>query len=79
MKILSFGVAKDITGDLLGDFDVAQYPLTVAELKTQLFKRYPALKNLPSLAVAVNSSYANDETMVNIGDEVALIPPVSGG
>ena len=33
----------------------------------------------PSLAVAVNRVYAGFETMLREGDEVAFIPPVSGG
>ncbi len=32
-----------------------------------------------SLAVAVNREYAGMDTMLNDGDEVALLPPVSGG
>ncbi len=79
MKIISFGRAKEITGDLFTVFDVGNYPLSVATFKASLFSQYPALEKLPSLAVAVNSEYAADETMINKGDEVALIPPVSGG
>jgi molybdopterin converting factor subunit 1 len=33
----------------------------------------------PSLAVAVNRSYADFETVLQNGDEIAFIPPVSGG
>ena len=32
-----------------------------------------------SLAVAVNRAYAGFETVLQEGDEVAFIPPVSGG
>ena len=32
-----------------------------------------------SLAVAVNREYASQEVMLHEGDEVALLPPVSGG
>ena len=32
-----------------------------------------------ALAYAVNASYASAETALSDGDEVALIPPVSGG
>nr|WP_232298866.1 MoaD/ThiS family protein [Granulicella tundricola] len=32
-----------------------------------------------SIAVAVNREYAGMETVLNDGDEVALLPPVSGG
>jgi molybdopterin converting factor subunit 1 len=33
----------------------------------------------PGLAVAVNRAYAGFETVLRDGDEVAFIPPVSGG
>jgi molybdopterin synthase catalytic subunit len=40
----------------------------------------PALASRrPSLAVAVNREYASFETLLKQGDEVAFIPPVSGG
>ena len=79
MKIISFGRAKEITGELFSEFEAGSYPLNVAEFKGRLFDKYPALKNLSTLSVAVNNVYAGDETMINKGDEVALIPPVSGG
>ena len=34
---------------------------------------------LPSVRFAVNCEYVPPETLVNDGDELALIPPVSGG
>ncbi len=46
----------------------------------QLAARYPELADaLPSTLVAVNRAYADRDTPVNPGDEVALFPPVSGG
>ena len=43
-----------------------------------LAKTIPALARAPGL-VAVNHSYVNPDTELHDGDEVALIPPVSGG
>jgi molybdopterin synthase sulfur carrier subunit len=51
----------------------------VGQLKTYLSELFPALKDLSSLAVAVNSNYASDKTPISETDEIALIPPVSGG
>lgn len=79
MKIISFGVTKDITGSLFIDFDAGENPLTIAKLKENLFIKYPALRNLTTLSFAVNNEYTTNETMVGNNDEVALIPPVSGG
>ena len=41
--------------------------------------RYPKMKALSSMMVAVNNSYAPDDLELKEGDEIALIPPVSGG
>jgi molybdopterin converting factor subunit 1 len=51
---------------------------TVSDLVDLLAVRVPALKRAPGL-VAVNHSYVPPETLLQDGDEVALIPPVSGG
>jgi molybdopterin synthase sulfur carrier subunit len=40
---------------------------------------YPALEKLRSLFIAVNQQYAEDNQSINETDEIALIPPVSGG
>ncbi|GAB3649658.1 hypothetical protein GCM10028791_15580 [Echinicola sediminis] len=79
MKIHAFGAAKDITGAALIDFPVEETFVKVKDLKNLLYQKYPDLINLPSLAVSVNLFYATEETLVNKHDEVALIPPVSGG
>lgn len=49
-------------------------------LREELLRLYPALDRLASRAVlAVNRTYSSDDTVLGEGDEVALIPPVSGG
>ncbi|WP_445382188.1 molybdopterin converting factor subunit 1 [Robiginitalea sp. IMCC43444] len=81
MKILLFGITRDIIGDgslMLAEED-SKGLSTVGELKAQLKKEYPELDDLSSLAVAVNQQYATDEESINGSDEIALIPPVSGG
>ncbi len=81
MNILLFGVTKDIVGS--GTINVplssADKLKTVADLKHYLGKTYPGLTKLSSLAVAVNNSYALDNAKIDNFDEIALIPPVSGG
>jgi molybdopterin converting factor small subunit len=48
-------------------------------LRNQLISAYPQLRDLRSLFIAVNLKYANDEALLTENDEIALIPPVSGG
>jgi molybdopterin converting factor subunit 1 len=53
---------------------------TVGELRRELANRLPVLAGAIRISmVAVNAEYAGDEVALNSGDEIALIPPVSGG
>ncbi len=54
--------------------------ITVFEMKKIVFETFPNLKksNIPFF-VAVNHKYATDYDVIGTMDEVALIPPVSGG
>ncbi len=52
---------------------------TVSDLRKALSAKYPALDKLNSLFIAVNRAYAEDATTLKETDEIALIPPVSGG
>lgn len=81
MTILLFGITKDIIGSSSLSVPNAKSARlsTVGELKQYLQKSYPGLSKLSSLAVAVNSNYAGEDEPINQDDEIALIPPVSGG
>lgn len=79
MKILLFGITRDIVGkeQVVGSpFSEAS---SVGELRKLFGREYPELSKLSSLAFAVNEEYADDDTPIRENDEVALIPPVSGG
>ncbi len=52
---------------------------TVAGLKELVRAAHPALGDLGSVAGVVGTSYVSPETVLEPGDEVALLPPVSGG
>lgn len=77
-KIKAFGISREIIGGKLLELEVPE-GYTIAALKQELFQKYPAFGELKSLYVAVNNEYANEEILVKEGDEIALIPPVSGG
>lgn len=84
MQILLFGITQDIVGNHVITLPLPKeqnnsLPTTVAALKMYLTKHYPALEKLTALAVAVNNNYANDTQEIQPNDEIALIPPVSGG
>jgi molybdopterin converting factor subunit 1 len=78
LKILTFGIARDIVGGSTFNFTTAE-GTTVAQLKQQLLDHYPTFGGLSSLLIAVNEEYGDDETVIGESDDIALIPPVSGG
>jgi molybdopterin converting factor subunit 1 len=77
MKVLLFGIAKDIAGApvIQVETPVGQ----VSALREYLYGRYPRLRELRSCMIAVNKVYAADSDALQPGDEIAVIPPVSGG
>jgi len=77
VNVLAFGIAKDIFGKSSISLDIEGK--TTADLKNSLEQQYPRLKQLSSYMVAVNSEYAQDEAVLTEDDEIAIIPPVSGG
>ena len=74
-----FAAARDLAGR--GEVEIELPPgADVAELRQALAAHLPALAPLAARSlVAVNAEYASDSTPVAEGDELALIPPVSGG
>jgi len=78
LNVLAFGIAKDIFGGSVVEVNLAENA-TVATLKTTLEGQYPRLKQLSSVMIAVNNEYADATSVLEQRDEVAIIPPVSGG
>jgi molybdopterin converting factor subunit 1 len=53
---------------------------TVAEAREPLLQRHPSLRgHIDRCAYVVNRRYAKVDAILSDGDELALIPPVSGG
>ncbi|NNV53914.1 MoaD/ThiS family protein [Limnovirga soli] len=78
ITILAFGIAKDILGGIRVNITLNE-PANIHALKQQLEHNYPPLKELASYMIAVNNNYASDTQTILSTDEIALIPPVSGG
>jgi molybdopterin synthase catalytic subunit len=78
LRVLCFGRLRE----LLAPEIVAELssPATVEDLWRSLRERFPALAPYEgSIAIAVNQSFASSSTPLAAGDEIALLPPVSGG
>lgn len=78
VKVLGFGIIKEYFGSDSVIIDIDTKPDT-EHLRTILETRFPRLKILESYMIAVNEEYARGSSVLNEGDEVAIIPPVSGG
>ncbi len=79
IRILLFGVLKDLVGR---PTDVVDLPAgaRVKDVLSHYVRQAPRIEAmLPSLACSVNEEYAAADRELAAGDEVALLPPVSGG
>lgn len=74
--VLLFASVRDAAGVDQADVEGS----TVGEIALQLRERFPAAARLIERSrFAVNQQFASAETALKDGDEVAVIPPVSGG
>ena len=79
IRVLFFGLLKDVAG-MAHDSVSLPEGSTLADLLVYYQARIPRLKELlPSLALSVNQQYASVDVALSANDEIALLPPVSGG
>jgi len=79
VTVLLFARLRDLagSGELVRDVDS---PATVGSVWSTLVGEMPALGEYErTMSVAVNADYARMSAAVHEGDEVAFLPPVSGG
>jgi len=78
MIVRCFGIAKEIIGEdnlMVNSEDIQ----TVGQLRTHLLNAYPKFEKYKSFMLSVNLEYAEDVDSITSKDEIAIIPPVSGG
>ncbi len=79
VTIRLFARLRDIVGSAELVRDVAP-DATIASVWSQLTKEFPDLARYErTISTAVNADYARMTQAVSEGDEVAFLPPVSGG
>jgi molybdopterin synthase sulfur carrier subunit len=79
MRVLFFAQIKDATGCDSAEITLSA-PLNAEQLWVVLLKQFPKLANYrSSVRLAKNCEYAAPDAVFAADDEVAMIPPVSGG
>ncbi len=79
MTVLFFGVLKDIVGRAEEQLDVTPES-TLASVYESYARRFETLRDKrPSILFARNREFATPGTAVADNDEIAFLPPVSGG
>jgi len=79
VRVLLFGMLKDLAGSSSESLEFAE-GASVRDVLAHYETKIPNIKRaLGSVALAVNQQYAAPDTPLHSGDEVALLPPVSGG
>lgn len=79
INVLFFASCKEAIGmkELVFDLDSG---VTIAGIREKIIIKFPQLAGISrTLQFARNSEYVTEDTPLHDGDEVAVIPPVSGG
>src|SRR5207302_8942469 len=79
IRVLFFGVLKDLAGHSSESIDLPEHA-RLADVLSHYEERIPRMRDLvTSIAMSVNQEYAGVDAKLKSGDEVALLPAVSGG
>ena len=79
VRVLFFGMLRESAGKSCDEIELPQ-TASVRDVLQHYETQIPRLRGaIDALAVAVNQQYAGPDTKLSADDEVALLPPVSGG
>jgi MoaE-MoaD fusion protein len=79
VRVLFFGILKELVGTSSEVVELADRA-SIRDLLAHYEKKTPRLKDmLPAAAVALNRQYVHVDSELKADDEIALLPPVSGG
>jgi molybdopterin synthase sulfur carrier subunit len=82
LKVKSFAILKDIIGTQQMTLQLPRKDegTTVADLRIRILELYPVISEQRiAMGIAVNAKIANEKLVINDLDEIALLPPISGG
>src|SRR5208282_6160022 len=79
VKVLFFGMLRDIVGLAEDHIEVAD-GARVESVFTRYAREFPRLTDLESsIVLACNQEFCDRSAAIREGDEIAFLPPVSGG
>jgi molybdopterin converting factor subunit 1 len=79
ISILYFATVKDATGIRMESINLSN-DTSIGEMLSKISIIYPKLKHLlNNIQISVNYRIVDLNTVLKEGDEVALLPPISGG
>jgi molybdopterin synthase catalytic subunit len=79
IKILFLGPAREVAG-VAEQAIMCRAGARVSDVRKQILERFPSFEGrITAMRIAVNQDFADDDRTLRDGDELALIPPVSGG
>ena len=82
LKVKSFAILKDIIGTQQMTLQLPRKDkvTTVADLRIRILELYPVISEQRiAMGIDVNAKIANEKSVINDLDEIALLPPISGG
>ena len=79
IKVRLFAILREVVGEREITITVPG-GVTVSYLNNEILKKYPQLKSFSNKFVtSVNCKVTTADTIITSSDEIALLPPVSGG
>jgi molybdopterin converting factor subunit 1 len=79
VRLLYLGMLKELAGTAAEAIELPD-SATAADLWSRIVERFPKMQGYErSIAISVNQEFAARSTVLREGDEVGLLPPVSGG
>lgn len=78
IRILAFGIARDIMGSRNMEMELKS-GATISDVRETINVSYPKLLELKHIHLSLNGDYTDGSEIISEQDEIAIIPPVSGG
>jgi molybdopterin converting factor subunit 1 len=77
VKVLFFASTREATGKISIELEL-ESEITSSEVLQRLYDLFSSLKSC-DFQLAINKKYISSDVVIKNGDEIACIPPISGG